>query len=257
MQSQSEVKDAFKLLLFASALTVVLWFIPLAGLITHPIRLFITFIHEIGHAIAALATFGQVHRITIDWNGNGATLVQGDWRLLSASAGYLSTTLYGSALLLLLRRPAFARAAAIGTGTLLLIITALFAGNLISWAVGLVFGAGCLAFGVKAKPRITHFFMSFLGIQCLLNAFFDLVTLMYLSAFATGARTDAHIMSDATNGFIPAIVWAVGWSLLSVGFLIATLVIYYKSLRRRASLNDVSMPMLISDQSTNAAQPHL
>jgi hypothetical protein len=257
MQSQSEVKDAFKLLLLATALTVVLWFIPLAGLIGHPIRLFITFIHEIGHALAALATFGGVHRITLDWSGSGLTLTQGGWGLLISSAGYLSTTLYGSTLLLLLRRPAFARTAAIGTGALLLIITALFAGNPLSWAVGLIFGGGCLALGIKAKPRITHFLMSFLGIQCLLNAFFDLITLMYFSAFAAGARTDAQNMSEATGGFIPAIVWAVGWSLLSVGVLIATLVIYYRSLRRRAALNDVSMPMLVSDHSANAAQPHL
>ena len=257
MQSQSEVKDAFKLLLFASALTVVLWFIPLAGIITHPIQLFVTFIHETGHALTTLATFGEVGRITLDWNGDGATWTRGGWRFLISSAGYLSTTLYGSALLLLLRRPGLARTAAIGTGALLLIMTALFAGNGLAWIVGLIFGAGCLALGVKAKPRITHFFMSFLGIQCLLNAFFDLVTLMYLSAFATGARTDAQNMSDATNGFIPAIVWAVGWSLLSVGFLIATLVIYYKSLRSRAALNDGSMPMLISDHSAKAAQPHL
>jgi len=257
MQSQSEVKDAFKLLLFASALTVILWFIPLAGLIAHPVRLFVTFVHEMGHALAALATFGEVNRVTLDWNGSGLTLTRGGWGFVISSAGYLSTTLYGSALLLLLRRPSFARTTAIATGALLLIITALFAGNILAWVVGLVFGGGCLALGLKAKPRITHFFMSFLGIQCLLNAFFDLITLTYLSAFASGARTDAQNMSDATGGFVPAIVWAVGWSLLSVGVLIATLVIYYKSLRRRAALNDVSMPVLIPDHSANAAQPHL
>ena len=257
MQSQSEIKDAFKLLLFASALTVVLWFIPLAGIITHPIQLFVTFIHETGHALATLATFGEVGRITLDWNGDGVTWTRGGWRLLISSAGYLSTTLFGSALLLLLRRPAFARASAIGTGALLLIITALFGGNVLAWVFGLIFGVGLLALGIKAKPRITHFLMSFLGIQCLLNAFFDLVTLVYLSAFATGARTDAQNMSDATSGFIPAIVWAVGWTLLSVGFLIATLVLYYRSLRGRALLDDAPLPVLIPDQSTNAARPHL
>ncbi|HEX8183529.1 MAG TPA: M50 family metallopeptidase [Blastocatellia bacterium] len=257
MQSQSEVKDSFKLLLFASALTIVLWFIPFAGFIAHPIRLFVTFIHETGHALAALATFGQVGRVTLDWSGSGETLTRGGWGLLISSAGYLSTTLYGSTLLLLLRRPAFARTAAIGTGGLLLIMTALFAGNVIAWVTGLSFGAGCLALGVKGKPRIAHFFMSFLAVQCLLNAFFDLITLIYLSAFSSRVQTDAQNMSDATGGFIPAIVWAAGWSLLSVGVLIATLVIYYRSLRRRAALEGVSMPGLISDRSANAAHPHL
>jgi hypothetical protein len=257
MQSQSEVKDSFKLLLFATLLTLVLWFIPLAGLIAHPIRLFVTFIHEIGHALAALATFGDVNRVTLDWSGSGETLTRGGWGLLISSAGYLSTTLYGSTLLLLLRRQAFARTAAIGTGALLLIVTALFAGNGMAWVVGLIFGGACLALGVKAKPRIAHFFMSFLGIQCLLNAFFDLITLIYISTFASGARTDAQNMSEATGGWIPSIVWAVGWSLLSVAVLVATLVVYYRSLRRRAELSDAPMPTLISDSSTSKAQPHL
>lgn len=257
MQSQSEVKDAFKLLLFATALTIVLWFIPFAALIAHPIRLFVTFIHEAGHALAALGTWGDVNRVTVDWSGSGETLTRGGWGFVISSAGYLSTTLYGAATLLLLRRPSLARTTAISTGVLVLLVTIFFAGNGLAWLIGLVFGGGCLALGLKAKQRVAHFVMSFLGIQCLLNAFFDLITLMYLSAFASGAATDAQNMSDATGGFIPAIVWAAGWSILSLGVLAATLMIYYRSLRQRAALNDNFLPTLISDRTENTAQPHL
>ena len=47
METQSEIKESFKLLLLASALTLALSFVPFAGVITLPIRLFVTFIHEI------------------------------------------------------------------------------------------------------------------------------------------------------------------------------------------------------------------
>src|SRR6266550_3155833 len=174
MQSQSEVRNSFKLLVFASLLTLALWFIPFAGIITTPIRLFVTFIHETGHALAALATFGGVNRVKLEWNGSGVTLTQGGWGFLISSAGYLTTTLYGSALLLFLRRQRNARTAAIATGVMLLVITALFGGNVVAWLAGLVFGAACLFLGVKGNPKITHFCMSFLAIQCLLNAFYDL-----------------------------------------------------------------------------------
>ena len=73
MQSQSEVRNSFKLLVFASLLTMALWFIPFAGLITYPIRLFVTYIHEIGHALAALVTLGGVNRVALDWSGSGVT----------------------------------------------------------------------------------------------------------------------------------------------------------------------------------------
>src|SRR5215208_6320955 len=98
MQSRSEIKDSFLLLVLASVLTVVLWFIPFAGVITHPITLFVTYIHEIGHALMALATSGGVNRITLGWNGDGLTERMGGVGLLVSSAGYLSTILYGAGL---------------------------------------------------------------------------------------------------------------------------------------------------------------
>jgi peptidase M50B-like protein len=253
MQSQSEVRSSFNLLVFASLLTLALWFIPFAGVITYPIRLFVTFIHETGHALAALATFGGVNRVALDWNGSGMTFTNGGWGLLISSAGYLATTLYGSSLLLLLRRQRNARTAAIGTGAVLLLMTAFFGGNIVAWLAGLVFGAGCLFLGLKGRPKLVHFLMSFLAVQCLLNAFYDLRALLYLSAFDPAFPTDARNMAQATGGILPPVIWAAGWVLLSAVVVVATLVVYYKSLRERAALPDAPLPSLIASHSTNAA----
>ena len=255
MQSKSEVKDSFKLLLFASMLTLALWFIPFAGVITYPIRLFVTFIHEAGHALAALATWGGVKRIELATNGSGLTFTQGGWGFLISSAGYLATTLYGSALLLFLRRQRNAKTAAIATGASLLLITVLFAGNVIAWLAGLVFGVGCLFLGVKGKPQVTHFLMSFLAVQCVLNAFYDLRALLYLSASDPAFPTDARNMSQATGGWLPPIAWALGWVMLSVAVVAATLLIYYRSLRQRASLlAEPQPPLLIADEAVHSAR---
>lgn len=257
MQSQSEVRSSFKLLVFASLLTLALWFIPFAGIITTPIRLFVTFIHETGHALAALATFGGVNRVALDWSGSGVTFTQGGWGFLISSAGYLSTTLYGAGLLLLLRRERNARKAAIGTGVLLLLMTVFFGGNIVAWLAGLVFGAGCLFLALRARPRMIHFCMSFLAVQCLLNAFYDLRALLYLSAFDPAFPTDARNMSEATGGFLPPVFWALGWVLLSAVVVVATLAVYYRSLRERAALPAAPLPTLIASHSTKAAHPHI
>jgi hypothetical protein len=255
MQSTSEVKESFRLLVFASLLTMALWFIPFAGVITWPISLFVTLLHEAGHAIAALATMGNVHRIALDWRGNGVTLFSGGWSWIVVSTGYLFTMLYGSSLLLVLRRARNARSAAIFTGTLVLLITVLFAGNLPAWLTGLVFGGGCLLLALKAKPKVTHFVMSFLAVQCVLNALYDLRTLLFLSAFDSNIHTDAQLMAAATNGFVPALVWALGWSALAVVMLGATLVVYYRSLRQRAALAEPLTPTLLTDHASDIAQP--
>lgn len=256
MDTQTEIKASFKLLVLASMLTVVLWFIPFADVVTHPIRLFATFIHEAGHALAALASFGSVDRVDLHWNGSGETYLHG-MTLFAASAGYLTTILYGAGLLLLLRRARNAKTAALCTAGGLLVITLFFGGNFLAWATGLFFGVGCLLMGLMGKPKLTHFLMSFLAIQCVLQAFYDLRTLLFLSASDFDVHTDATIMAQATGNVIPAIVWALGWSLLAAGILGVTLVIYYRSLKQRAAVADPQIPLLLPDHSTNPAQPYL
>ena len=93
--------------------------------------------------------------------------------------------------------------------------------------------------------------------QCLLNAFYDLRTLLYLSAFDPAFPTDARNMSEATGGFLHPVVWAAGWALLSTVVVVGTLVVYYRSLRERASLPETGLPTLIAGHSANAAQPHI
>src|SRR5262249_57597727 len=137
---------------------------------------------ERGQGLAVLATLGEVNRIALDWSGSGVTFTRGGLGMLISSAGYLTTTLYGSALLLFLRRERNAKTAAMATGALLLLMTALFGGNLLAWLAGLVFGLGCLLLGLRGKPRLVHFCMSFLAVQSLLNAFYDLRALLYPSA---------------------------------------------------------------------------
>jgi hypothetical protein len=254
MQSQIEVKESFRLLMLASAVTLVLWFIPFGDVITYPIRLFVTFIHEAGHALAALATFGGVNRVGLDWSGSGVTETVGGSGLLISSAGYLSTTLYGSSLLLLIRRLTHLRTAAIGTGVLFLSMTVLFGGNLLAWLAGLIFGVGAILLGLKVKPRLAQFLLSFLAVQCVLNAFYDLRTLIYLSAFDSSRPTDAQNMAVATGGFVPAMVWAILWSLISLAILAATMFTYYKSLRQQAAIvPDIPIPMFIEGTSRSTA----
>jgi hypothetical protein len=48
----NDARPQVRTLLVAVALSVLLWFIPFAEVLTYPFRLFVTFIHEGGHALA-------------------------------------------------------------------------------------------------------------------------------------------------------------------------------------------------------------
>ena len=50
-----DAKPQVILLIIATVITIVLWFIPFADYLVYPIRLFVTFIHEASHALIDVA----------------------------------------------------------------------------------------------------------------------------------------------------------------------------------------------------------
>jgi hypothetical protein len=83
---------------------------------------------------------------------------------------------------------------------------------------GLFISVGLVLIARFASARVATFFVSFLAVQCVLNALFDLKTVFFLSApFAPAVPTDAVNMANATG--IPAILWAVMWIALALGIL--------------------------------------
>jgi len=226
----SNDKDSLRFLIAASALTVVLWFIPFAGFIVYPFKLFVTFIHEGGHALASLLTLGSVEAVRINPDTSGLTLTSGNRSLpgamLISSAGYLSSTAYGASLLVLCRRGSNAKAVLMMTAAAILSLTVFFVHGLFGWVTGILLSVGLIFVALAASPRVAHFFLSFLAIQCCLNALYDLNTLFLISA-TSGRPSDAVNMQRLT--FIPAVVWALTW----LGASIAALGLALRSYARR------------------------
>src|SRR6187431_2659832 len=116
-------------LLTAAVISIVLWFIPFAEILTYPFRIFVTFIHEGGHAIAALLTGNSVQSLSVAMNGSGETYTtQGGVfsQMLISSAGYLGAMTYGAVLLMLIRKSVAARLVLVGSSVVVLALTVIF-----------------------------------------------------------------------------------------------------------------------------------
>src|SRR5881397_4253849 len=99
-------------LLLAAVISIILWFVPFAEILSYPFRIFVTFIHEGGHAVAALLTGNSVQSLSVAMNGSGETYTtQGGMfsQMLVSSAGYLGAMSFGALLLILIRRSVAAR----------------------------------------------------------------------------------------------------------------------------------------------------
>jgi hypothetical protein len=212
-------------LLAAAALSIVLWFIPYAELLTYPFRIFVTFIHEGGHAIAALLTGNSVHGLSVAMNASGETYTTlgGTFsQMFVSSAGYIGSMAFGALLLILIRKAVAARVVLIGSAILIVALTLIYGviKPVATWGVlsgipftlfaGTFLAAGLVALATFAGPRVASFFVSFLAVQCVLNALIDLKTIFFLSSpFEPSVPTDAVNMANATG--IPAFFWAITW----------------------------------------------
>ena len=116
-------------LLLAAGLSIALWFIPFADILSYPFRIFVTFIHEGGHAVAALVTGNSVQSLSVAMNASGETYTtQGGMfsQMLVSSAGYLGAMTFGALLLVLIRKAVAARIVLAGSALLILILTTVF-----------------------------------------------------------------------------------------------------------------------------------
>ncbi|HKP48357.1 MAG TPA: M50 family metallopeptidase, partial [Pyrinomonadaceae bacterium] len=124
-----EARPQATLLLTAAVLSLLLWFIPFAEILTYPFRLFVTFIHEGGHAIAALLTGNSVESLSIATNASGETYTtQGGVfsQMLVSSAGYVGAMIYGVSLLVLIRKAVAARIVLFGSALLVFLLTVIY-----------------------------------------------------------------------------------------------------------------------------------
>jgi hypothetical protein len=233
----ANVRPAVSTLVIALALTVLLWLVPFAGIVTYPFRLFVTFIHESGHALVALLTGNHVYGLQVAPDGSGLTYTTGGGLagLIVASAGYLGAMAYGVLLLALIRRAVPARAILTGSAFYILAFTFLFGLHApFTLLAGFLIALGLLAVALMANVRLATFLVCFLAVQCIANALFDQRTLIFLSApFASHAHTDAANMAQATG--LPAIFWALVWMALALVMLVAALRDYATGLPDRTT----------------------
>jgi len=105
-------------------------------------------------------------------------------------------------------------------------LTAFFVSGIFGWVTGILLAVGLIFMALAASARAAHFFLSFLAVQCCLNAIYDLQTLFVISA-TSQAHSDAVNMQRLTH--VPALFWALVW----IGFSVIVLGWALRSYARR------------------------
>lgn len=182
-----------------------------------PLKLFVVFLHEISHGIAAVATGGRIERIVIELNEGGACYCGGGSPFVTLSAGYLGSLGWGLLLVWLARfeRRAHWTTAAIG------VVTALVTLLYVRTAFGFVFGLGvAAALLVAARHLPTPWNARLLYALGLTSALYAILDIKSDILDRPGLDSDARMLAELTG--VPTLVWGALWigSALGVVYLV-------------------------------------
>ena len=201
----------------------ILWNVRSLDVIVYPLRLFVTYIHEASHALAAIITGGSVEGFTVSANGSGLAITAGGSRAFILPAGYLGAALFGSMLFFLTNRiPRYVRGLAMFIGGFMIVFTILFArpdetGSLTALLIGLGFGAVMVLMGWKAPRIVNQFLLNTLAVMTALNAVLDVWYLVGNDDASRGAiRNDASAFAAEVTPLLPGSVIAFIWSIAAV-----------------------------------------
>jgi hypothetical protein len=183
----------------------------------YPIKIFVVCLHELGHAVAALVTGGQVVSIQIFPEESGLTTTRGGWPFVILSAGHLGSMLAGGVLLFLSSHRRWGRGLMSVLAVLIALSTLLFFRNFFS----VIYGIGVAAamfFSAYRLPNTVNFHIVRFIASCL-YALLDIRSDLFTSAPAGSSLVnDAAALSRLTG--IPSFIWAGLWLIISLVMLV-------------------------------------
>jgi hypothetical protein len=185
----------------------------------YPLRILVVLFHELGHAVVAIATGGQVVEIGLGSNEGGHCVTRGGWHFLILNGGYLGSLLAGLAILALSRARRASRGLSASLGVLVLLVTVMLVRPVLGFgfAYGLLTGIALVALGVKAPAARSWWFLRLVGVFSVLYALLDVRDDVFRNAGVVGA-SDATMLAEMTH--IPAFVWGGGWILAGLVLLV-------------------------------------
>ncbi len=204
------------LLLFKRYIALLLIFIAIGFLwntvFVYPLKIFVVFMHEVSHGLAAVATGGSIVEIQINPQQGGHALTQGGSRFWTLTAGYLGSLLWGGLILLLAARTRLDKAISILIGIGMVAISIGFGESTFTYLFGIGFGVALVAIGFYLPEVVNDWILRIIGVTSCLYAILDIKSDVL---DRTHLRSDARMLSELTG--IATEIWGVLWILIAIG----------------------------------------
>ena len=184
-------------------------------LFVYPLKIFVVFMHEVSHGLAAIATGGRILEIQINPQQGGHALTQGGSRFWTLTAGYLGSLLWGGIILLLAARTRFDKAISILIGFGMVAISIGFGESTFTYLFGIGFGVALIAIGFYLPEVVNDWILRIIGVTSCLYAILDIKSDVL---DRSSLRSDARMLSEVTG--IATEIWGALWILIAIALTI-------------------------------------
>ena len=216
------------MVLFKRYIALLLIFIAIVLLwntmVIYPLKIFVVFMHEVSHGLAAIATGGSIVKIEINQHEGGLALTRGGSRFWTLSAGYLGSLLWGGVILLLAARTRLGKVVSVFIGIGMVAITIGFGSDTFTYLFGIGFGVVLILLGLFLPEVVNDWILRIIGVTSCLYAILDIKSDVL---DRSNLRSDARMLEEATN--LPTLFWGILWIVVAVGLTFWFLYIAGKS----------------------------
>jgi len=181
--------------------------IPFGGYVVYPFSLFVTFLHELGHALASVITGGKVIGVRINFDGSGYAVTAGGFRWMVIMGGYLGSIIFGNILLYVGFKTNKMSRNVLYVLIFLLLFVSFFWFESLGSSLILLAMSGALIFLVYKKEELSSTAILILGVISVLYIIED---------FNVGPSSDLAKFAEYIPIFSAAI-WMYVWLILALG----------------------------------------
>lgn len=178
----------------------------------YPLKLFVVFMHEVSHGLAAIATGGEIVTIEVNQNQGGMALTKGGSRFWTLTAGYLGSLLWGGIILLLAARTHLDKGVSVLIGIGMIVISIGFGSDVFTYIFGIGFGVVLILFGIFLPEVVNDWILRIIGVTSCLYAILDIKSDVLDRSHL---QSDARMLSEEIGVFSTE-VWGILWIFIAI-----------------------------------------
>ncbi len=179
-----------------------------------PLKLLVVFFHEASHAVAIIATGGEVVTLSVSSDQGGFVLSRGGNRFVALTAGYLGSLVVGLGLLIAATRTAADRKVMAICGAMTLLIAGLYVREVFALAFGFGTGAVMLLMARYLGHHANDLGLRVIGLASLIYVPYDIFS---DTIARSDLRSDARMLAEEFGG--TTVMWGGIWLVISLAII--------------------------------------